>query len=604
MGWLISVVAVALLLGTAWLFLRGVLAGAGEEIGRRAVGGVGNRWRRGHHHRAARRAARRGRDPAAVLVSGSSLAVPETLERLRAALAPSPESAKLIASILDANSAFSGRPAVFVAAGAGTAKEKELTLRQTGREVVLAAYAVDPLVPSAGSQPDRVWSELHDALANARNDAEHTQDAFFALSLCPPLTGAWELETNIDPQTLVDYILANVTGDVWLTVRDPGREHAWPSTVTLTLPISVRTLKRPLKSAGYLLPSSAKVAGNTVTLPGADAAKFVAALVGLSGISMLGDAVSPPYGPAITLALQNLAPGWTGVVLRDVVQTEAVQDFLRAVGVRILTSPSDDVDLRLPLSTLPGRTVAWRLAPRDAGTKRSSLVQPDIALQAEPHGDSGGPIVWLEEAIQSVDEGVISAVLANHGRAWLELEDSQHTLSLITRVHDTFSPPTRAFLWSHYLLALDSALRLDAPADTWFSPDLCDAADTTELGPLFRAERMEFCRLRGELGEAVAQANYLIGTFHPLEVDSPASRYVAGASRYVLANLLRRGGRYDIAKEFIVEARGCSTRRSRRTGLNSLTPNMGLASVTVCSVSPLSRVQADGYRARLFSGAL
>jgi len=263
---------------------------------------------------------------------------------------------------------------------------------------------------------------------------------------------------------------------------------------------------------------------------------------------MLGERSSPAYSPAVTLALNAYEAEGAAVVRRDSTETEAIQAFLKAAGVRILASPTDEVELKIPLSTFPVRTVAWRHAA-------PSSPRRDLVEARETDGALHHPFRWLGEAIESGDEQVAAAVLAGHGRAWLELAQPDSALHLIGLVHAAFPGQTAAFLWAHYLMAIDSALRLDAPDATWFTNDLCELAATRGLGLLFRAERMEFRRLRGDLRGAITEANHLTRDLdRPANINSPGDLYVAGTSRYVLANVLRRGGRYDLARQYIHDA--------------------------------------------------
>ncbi len=550
-GWLIAlglVVVAAVVVG--WLLAKHAFAGAGEELGRRTVEALAARGRTRSLHKAARRAARAGDDPPTVLVTLAGEPAAQALAELRGKLTPTPEAALLLGAIDDTESPFAGRPAVLVVVGPGAGDAIAAIARHTGRDVVPAMLAVEPRPCGDGAEGlSGFWDELEDNLRQADAAACATAGAFIAIVLRPPLTGTWEVERQVDAQALVARVLAAASCDVWMTVRDPAREGAWPSTVTVVFPTDASTMRRALSNAGTPLPASAAVAEDAVTLPGPVAAQLVASLAGIAGVSMLGDAAAPPYSPAVTLALSSPGGNSTGLVRRDGTETEAIQAFLRAAGVRILASPVEDVDLKLPLSTFPTRTVATRFAVRP-----SEQSPYEVGALRAGAGALERPMRWLNEAIESGDQDVAAAVLADHGRSWLELQDPGEGLSLIRRAHDQLARGSRPFLWSHYLLALDSALRLNEPSEHWFTDELCDLADETELGPLFHAERMEFRRLRGDLQSAVVDANLLIQRLGRLRANSSAERYVAGTARYVLANVLRRGGRYDLAKGMILDS--------------------------------------------------
>ena len=61
---------------------------------------------------------------------------------------------------------------------------------------------------------------------------------------------------------------------------------------------------------------------------------------------------------------------------------------------------------------------------------------------------------------------------------------------------------------------------------------------------------MEFTRLRGELKDAVGLVPAVLGALaNEPERTDPGTVYARATARFVLANLLRRGGRYDLARE-------------------------------------------------------
>jgi hypothetical protein len=162
---------------------------------------------------------------------------------------------------------------------------------------------------------------------------------------------------------------------------------------------------------------------------------------------------------------------------------------------------------------------------------------------------------WLHDAIESDDEPVAAAVLASHGRAWIERVPIDPVLRLIRQAEEAFGISSRSGLWARYLLALDSALRLGEPASEWFSEDACSLAERTELGLLYRAEQAEFMRLRGDMAGACTGATIVLARLSNATIpgDSGAT-YVRATSQYVTANLLRQGGQYDLARQLITAA--------------------------------------------------
>jgi hypothetical protein len=540
-GWLIAVGMVALILiAVAFFLVQHMFAGAGEEIGKRWVDRAAAHLATRSRQRAASRAARFGDDPRVVLGEAAGEPALSALRDLARRQAPTPEVVLLLETI-DRREPFGERSALLVLVGPGAAEDVRLVLKQTGRAVVPAAKSVE-VEAKPNTQADAIAMAFRDELLRTVSSAvtEVGPDQFLAIGLRFPLTGSWEADGFLDRKSLVDEVLSLVTVDLWLTASEPPLEDAWPGTVVLELPLDSEAFLESIKDPTRGTFSGATVDQNRLTVSASDASQLMAIL---SRQRFPTDQLDGPHQPVSALLTLNFGTETSArtAVLRDTTEAEAFLTFLTKASIRLLGDTIENEELLVPLAAYPTRTVAWLVHTARFGPPAAPVAR----------GDS---LRWLDEAVRARDEDVATAILTSHGRAWLELEDPSNGIHVLTRAHQAFPRGGRAFLWSHYLLALDQALRLEEPREAWFTPELCDLAWDTELGPLFLAERMEFTRLRGNLAGAVALANELAPLLPALPIATSAEQYVAGTSWYVLANVLRAGGNYALARRCIQDA--------------------------------------------------
>lgn len=169
------------------------------------------------------------------------------------------------------------------------------------------------------------------------------------------------------------------------------------------------------------------------------------------------------------------------------------------------------------------------------------------------HQPQGAPVSQgLEKAILAGDQVAAAVELAGSGRSWLETERPQVQLSVVERAGTTFAYGSRAWAWSHFLVALDGMLREGRADASSFEREDISAADRLGLGLLFRAEAMEFARVRGDGAIACAWARELI----PMLSEARATGefdldYATGTSAFLVGNLMRWGGRYEAAEGWI-----------------------------------------------------
>jgi len=548
---LIAAVILAFIVATASRFYFQALV---AEFGRQQAAAIAAWLADRTDLAAARRAARRGARPSLVLATVAGSVGEEAHETLQQRMVPSPEAAALLAAVAPAaDGPFAERRALLIGVGAGVGKDVRSVLAHSGRRAVTVGFVVDPtLAENDIVGVDRAAGDLWDQLEFSREWASQrlsdgTAD-FAAILVRTPLTGDWDEDARLDLDRLLG-ILLDMPGDTWIAVSEPADPSAWPREVVISLPAPVRLFARALRNAGLPRPARTdKRDRYTLSMSAAQAMEFVIALT-FDALRSDAPKIMPNtairLSAAMTLALSPAAEEGQARVERDDLAVLAAEEFLRTTNTRI-SSQQDGTERSLPLTVFSSPTIGWKIyASRPSELARGQ--QASVVTHDAPPAER-----WFEGAIESGDESIAAAILASYGRAWIERVAPEPSLNLLERASQAFDVGSRAWLWSRYLLALDSALRLSRPDAEWFTEELCEVADRTELGILFHAERVEFTRLRGDLSRACAGA---IALQRRLSSSAPpagsGSRYATATSRYLVANLLRQGGQYDPARQLV-----------------------------------------------------
>jgi hypothetical protein len=262
----------------------------------------------------------------------------------------------------------------------------------------------------------------------------------------------------------------------------------------------------------------------------------------------------PPYTSflAIAIGAESFRAG-TARIDRVLSVANEIDEAVRAGGIQVLGRSEQGELALLPLTPYRGLvtvTVRRRPVPTD-----ETAPDPHLLKAAGAHPDYGRPVARLSEAAAEQDELLATATLVRFGRAWIETDRITQFVGPLKQSLQTFGPSTSAGLWSYYLLALDAALRQGDNGAKWFSEQYCHLAADRGLGALFLAERAEFARLRGDLTLACGLMSEQINSLLlPVTEQDPGRVYSEATARFLLGNLLRRGGRYDLARSVIANA--------------------------------------------------
>jgi hypothetical protein len=415
------------------------------------------------------------------------------------------------------------------------------------------ATVIDPA--DGGDLVARVETAVNEAADAVRGGIAHT----IAVVLSVPLSGSWPGDASLDLARLFAAIFKHHDCPVWIAYEEPIDVSAWPEQVFLETRDPPETLIERLTVAGLdeLAGSQPVVIGRNLQLSRELAARALLLLAseeasaGTTASILPAAYARPNYASFIALAVRTDAP-WErgGGTDRDLTVAIEVQHSMSARGIRLTAIAPGGASGLLPLTPYRGQVVAWRPAIE---ARAEPLVPPThLQLPREAQG-----VVELEHALSDGDAARATETLATFGRAWIETPEAAHHIDLLERVRDRFDAGSEPALWARYLLALDAALRKSQPGASWFDNHACELAERHgALGLLYRSERMEFTRLRGDMAEAVNLASELAPQLGgPVTPNGVAATYALATARFVLGSVLRAGGRYDLARRYVAVAR-------------------------------------------------
>jgi hypothetical protein len=495
------------------------------------------------------------------------------------------EKAKTVLKLLDGESPFAGFRPAFLSIGGGDGEELRHLLRESRADLGALIEASHTLAERARDQRNTLavgkrfevfegdaQERLREGLKVVRKEVAERRADFVAVTCHAVIHELFDRGKRFDPLGFFGAIFNEPEVATWFTYREPGKPEKWPTQVLVQADCSPKALLRLAEEIASRHPSIRElsprpdVIGDSVRLHPTAAMELLAKLFYLSDlaheIEERSTAVDHDVMQSYLLAaMGERAEGQqlTGCYP----MSEPTRSFIERwtahkVRVRGLTEEGREIRLSIPESQT--RVIAWRLTPAFRTKKAPPLTVP--ARGVSP------PDPALTVAVQAHIEHnreLLAALLVSHGRWLIESPDKDAATQLLEAIRADSPPASLPNLWSHYLLSISSLFKEpgEVPADA-FSPDKERDAEGVGLGELFQAERMEVARKRGDRGTALDLANALRREITAGEALPPKTgrtgtseslaRYAAGTNRYLLANLLRSGGRYDLAQEWIAHA--------------------------------------------------
>jgi pimeloyl-ACP methyl ester carboxylesterase len=170
--------------------------------------------------------------------------------------------------------------------------------------------------------------------------------------------------------------------------------------------------------------------------------------------------------------------------------------------------------------------------------------------------DGNQDIAAANSALGQGDKHSLLPLIVNKGRSWIETEDADQAVELLQSIASRFDSADEVVVWSRYLLAIARLFKYRDASSTAFDDKLIQRAEAIGAGLLFRAEKMEFARQRGDRVAAARIANELIERLQTVAPPtSTGEAYSTGTAYFLLGNLFRYGGAYCEAREVINRAR-------------------------------------------------
>jgi len=471
----------------------------------------------------------------------------------------------------DSNFPFAGLRPVFVSIGGGDGEEVDYLLRNTGAAKGVLVEMGHQLAAIArernGSLPEGKTIEVFEGDAKDRigaavdfaHEVVSKGEAHYVAVTCHAVIH--ELfdrgRDEFDPLAFFATIFSDVTVPKWFTYREPGVPEKWPVAVLLAAdcsPQSLLDLAEAIRERHQMLRELSpppQIVGDCVRLHRTLAMEVLAKLFYLPDLAHEIEERSTSVDHTILTNTLWLAIGDTARTENRAnitslsAPTKSFIDLWQHFGVRVIALNENSTTAPLAIAESQTRLIAWRLSP-------STLSEPREKTDASAEGFLRSELAVATEALDRGDLDLLSALLVSKGRAWIESTDKETAIRLLHAVTSKIPMEHLAHLWSHYLLSIASLFSGEQISPEMFAEKLEVLAGPVGLSLLFRAERMEFFRKIDRGDEAIAVAStILLALNQAAEAADSLGCYVVGTCNFLLGSLLRYGGLYATAWQFI-----------------------------------------------------
>ena len=194
------------------------------------------------------------------------------------------------------------------------------------------------------------------------------------------------------------------------------------------------------------------------------------------------------------------------------------------------------------------RVIAWRFA----ADSNNSVSKPILS----DSGNVSKELKLANEYDRAADFLRLEKLLIDKGRVWIESANKGKSLEILSRIRSEDKYPKTLRLWSHYFVSISNLFSGISSAND-FSPDKCIMAKGTSLEHLYLAERMENLRKSGNLKGSIEIVNSLkknLSEFKKSGSYDNSISYSVGTGFFLIGNLLRHGGQYQEASQYIDSA--------------------------------------------------
>lgn len=445
-------------------------------------------------------------------------------------------------------------------ATAGVLIESERTLANIARQRATALSAAGLRMEVFEGDAKH---KISDAVSNATALVASGAGDYFCVTCHAVLHELFDRgDTRFDIAKFFGTIFSDYTISTWFTYREPGVPDKWPEEVLLKAdcePQSLLLLAQEIcrrHSSMRDLEPSAHVLGDHVRLNRTLAMEVLAKLFYLPDILHEIEERSTAVDHSqltniLWYAIGDRAREASRANITTISQpTGSFIACWERYGVTVLGLTEDGGSHRLPVAESQTRVIAWRLAGNESrASQLTDQPSPDPQIEESILME----LALAKQAVRNREDDLLSALLAAKGRSWVESRNATEALAMLADICNSYSKDSAVYLWSHYLLKLFKLFSGGAVEPEDFSLELATNASQFGLGPLFKAERMEFCRKCSELDEAITIANSIRSHMNPSRLTD-TTRYVHGTAAFLLGNMLRHGGLYHRAWEHVAFA--------------------------------------------------
>lgn len=427
-----------------------------------------------------------------------------------------------------------------------------------------------------------------------------------AISL--PLSGSWKAESEPEIRRVLSRVCEHESMPVRIMFEEPLDISEWPELVCIegnALPGELRRMRGTPDLPDHLA-RLAETAKSPLKLPREEAAQLLHRLASDTKASSFpacpplpDNFRMPPYEEFLDVAIKSRPhDDHVGHLSHEGREAKQIRQYLREAHLTIRGISSDS-------SSRDGLQDPWDLPTRCRRVVANwPLERPQVSASLLDF--DGMMVAALDTAVKARSLHHANYLVFQLGRAWIESPEAASRTEQLKNVRRTFEDTSRAGLWVHYLLALDSNLRENSPESEFFSEEICRAASDERLGRLFKVERLEHTRRSGNVDQCF---DMLIRNWpelrEPTGGNSLEDKYVDGTADYVLANILRSAGRYDRAKQLIERAQS-----TLLIGVPAMEVELAhcVYAATVCDAmlgeGPIPKLDALGARGYVFAEAL
>lgn len=387
--------------------------------------------------------------------------------------------------------------------------------------------------------------KIAEAVEIAREAVREGQASYVAVTAHAILHELYDRgDEEFDPVAFFAAMFNDAKIPTWLTYREPSVPLEWPERVKITAPCDPATLERLALAMHGRAPSffgkkPIRTADGCV-VPRRLAMELI---VKLSYLELLAYELGERSTAIDFKTLQHQLMTAIGVraffegraeVRQTHFPTRSFVDNFRRLGLQIYGESNE------PLSMPTSQT-------RVVASSHPALASDSVPARARPD-----LLAVARLALETNNDGLLEAILLSEGRSWIETDKKDEVVPLLNDVLRARATGSFAYEWSYYLLRLNELFAGRAEPGA-FGPERQQAARRCDLDLLFLAEEMEALRKSDPPG-AIGRANRLVETLEMLHVGESTSdkdRYAIATCHFLIGNLLRSGGLYREALDYI-----------------------------------------------------